>query len=224
VTGRAGSAIIGGTARAGRALICGAAALLALLLALSWPGAASAQNYSDGYKFLQAVEKKDGATVIEMLDAPGSTVINARDVTSGRTGLHIAVERRDIVWINFLTGRGANPNLSDSRGVTPLMRATQLGFHDGISALVKAGARVDEANSAGETPLISAVHRRDSALVRALLEAGADPDRPDNSGRSARDYAMLRGAPSALLAEIERNADESGQRRAASGETYGPSL
>jgi len=199
----------------------------ALLLALAAPfvlaGPTAAQNYSDGYKFLQAVEKKDGTAAMELLDAPGSTVINARDVANGRTALHIAVERRDMTWVNFLTQRHANPNLADNRGVTPLMRATQLGFHEGIAALVKAGARVDEPNSAGETPLISAVHRRDIPLMRVLLEAGANPDRTDNSGRSARDYAMLEGAQSSVMAEIERSAKDQGGRNGPA-EVYGPSL
>jgi ankyrin repeat protein len=200
-----------------------ATALLALAAPVTLAGSAAAQNYSDGYKFLQAVDKKDGKAAMELLDAPGSTVINSRDVSNGRTALHIAVERRDLTWLNFLTQRRANPNLADNRGMTPLMRATQLGFHEGIAALVTAGARVDEPNAAGETPLISAVHRRDTALMRVLLQAGANPDRTDNSGRSARDYAKLDGAQSPAMAEIERSATNTGGRQA-SAEVYGPSL
>ena len=224
MTGRAGAAMSGATSQQAKRLIVGIAAMLLALMALV-AGAvpAAAQNYSDGYKFLQAVEKKDGTAAIALLDAPGSTVINSRDVTNGRTALHITVERRDMTWLNFLTQRHANPNLADNRGVTPLMRATQLGFHEGIEALVKAGAHVDEPNSAGETPLISAVHRRDIALMRVLLKAGADPERTDNSGRSARDYARLEGAQSSTLAEIERSATDAGGRQA-SAEAYGPSL
>ena len=218
MTGRAGGAKIGAMGLLARIVTAGA---LVALPAVVTPVAA--QNYTDGYKFLQAVEKKDGKAAMELLDAPGSTVINSRDVTNGRTALHITVERRDMTWLNFLTQRHANPNLADNRGVTPLMRATQLGFHEGIEALVKAGAHVDEPNAAGETPLISAVHRRDTALMRVLLKAGADPDRTDNSGRTARDYAKLEGAQSSTLAEIERSATNSGSR-SASADIYGPSL
>lgn len=223
MTGRVGGSTIKGMGRRakGRARVLGTG-VAAALLALASP--VVAQNFSEGYKFLQAVEKKDGKTAIEMLDAPGSTVVNSRDISNGRTALHIAVERRDTSWINFLTQRGANANLADNRGVTPLMRATQLGFHDGIEALVRAGARVDEANHAGETPLISAVLRRDTALMRLLLRAGADPDRSDNSGRSARDYARLEGPQSSLMAEIDRSTEGAGERRAAAGDVYGPSL
>ena len=180
-----------------------------------------AQLYSDGYKFLKAVKDKDGTEAIELLDQPGSTVVNSRDLSSGETGLHIATQRRDVTWIRFLAQRGANPNIRDKNGVSPLMVATRLGFNEGVEALIAAGAMVDVANNSGETPLISAVHRRDTGLMRVLLEAGADPDRADNSGRSAREYAELAG--SGMVDAIERNIRPAGER-AGSGVTYGPSF
>jgi ankyrin repeat protein len=176
--------------------------------------------YSDGYKFLKAVRDKDGDTASKMLEQPGTTVVNARDISNGESGLHIAVARRDLTWLNFLLAKGANPNLADNKGVTPLMLATQMGFTEGVKALADRGARIDVANDAGETPLISAVHRRDVALMRILLKAGADPGHTDNSGRSARDYARLDGPGSPLLAEIERNA----KNGAGSTPVYGPSI
>ena len=194
-----------------------ATALLGALLLVSVP--AGAQMYSDGFKFLKAVKDKDGDVAIKMLDEPGSTVVNARDISTGESGLHIAAARRDLTWLSFLLGKGANPNIANNRGVTPLMLATQLGFVEGVQALANGGARVDVANDAGETPLISAVHRRDVALIRILLKAGASPDRTDNSGRSARDYARLDGPGSALLGEIERNA----KKDAGGKPVYGPS-
>ena len=196
-----------------------AGALAGLVLAVPSQG----QTYSPGYLFLEAVEKKDIDKANEMIDRPGSTLINSRELTTGRTGLHIAADRRDIVWLVYLLNRGANPNIADNRDVTPLMRASQLGFFEGVEALITKGADVDDANQTGETPLILAVHRRDTAMVRALLRAGADPDRTDNSGRSARDYAELLGRDSLVWAEIER-ADEDGQQRQADGGTYGPRL
>lgn len=193
----------------------------ALAAALVLGAPAAAQTYSDGYLFLQAIEKKDVEKADELLGQPGSTVINSRDLTSGKGGLHIAAERRDAVWLVYLLNRGANPNIADRRGVTPLMRASQLGFYEGLQHLVAAGARVDVANSTGETPLILAVHRRDAAMMRVLLKAGANPDRTDNSGRSARDYAELEGKDSLVFAEIARHdADGGGDR--ADAAVYGP--
>jgi ankyrin repeat protein len=204
-------------ARAVSRWIVGLGGAFALLSALP----AGAQLYSDGYKFLKAVKDKDGTVVNELLSTPGSTVINARDLSTGETGLHYATQRRDVTWIRFLTGRGANPNIRDKSGVTPLMIATRLGFNEGVEALIAGGASVDVATSSGETPLISAVHRRDPGLMRLLLQAGADPDRNDNSGRSARYYASL--TDKALTDAIERFAKPEGERESANV-TYGPSF
>lgn len=185
--------------------------------------AAPAQaQFSEGYKFLEAVKKKDGAGVEQMLGQPGSTLVNTRDATSGQTALHLVTARRDATWMTFLIAKGANVNARDNRGVTPLVLACNLGFEEGVQLLVGSKARVDEPTATGETPLIMAVHRRNIGMMRILLKAGADPDRADNSGRSARDYAMLEGKGSQLVSEIESNAKPRQQRGQSS--TYGPSF
>jgi len=193
---------------------------VAAALALATPAAA---QFSQGYKFLEAVRKKDGNAVEEMLQVPGTTLINTRDVTSGETALHIVVARRDLTWITFLLAKGANVDARNGRGATPLQIAVGMGFNEGVELLLAKGARVDEPDSTGETPLITAVHRRDTGLMRLLLKAGANPDRSDNSGRSARDYAALDGKGSPLLTEIETNAKPRGAAGAARG-SYGPSF
>lgn len=193
---------------------------MAVAGALAVAAPLTAQTFSPGFQFLQAVEKSDVSKTDELLGRPGSTLVNSRDLSTGRTGLHIAADRRDVVWLVYLLNRGANPNIADNRGATPLMRASQIGFFEGVQHLVTAGAKVDEPNSTGETPLILAVHRRDTQMMRVLLGAGADPERTDNSGRSARDYAELEGRNSQVVAEIERS-DRAGTRRADAG-VYGP--
>ena len=180
-------------------------------------------QFSQGFKFLEAVRKKDGNKVEEALNEPGSTIVNTRDVTSGQTALHIVTQRRDLTWMSYLIGKGANVNARDSGGVTPLQLATSLGFMEGMELLVSSKARPDEPNAAGETPLISAVHRRNTGMMRILLKAGADPDRKDNSGRSARDYALMDGRSGPLITEIETNAKPRGER-AGGGKVYGPSF
>ena len=180
---------------------------------------AAAQTYSDGFKFLSAVDKSELDKVKELVNK-NATVVDARDVADGHTGLHIAIKRRDTGWLRYLLSLGANPNLADKRGVTPLMLASQLGFVDGIAMLASKGAKVDTTNDAGETPLILAVHRHDMPMVRILLAGGADPDRSDNSGRTARDYAKLEDVGQALD-EFAKN-DKSGKKK--SGQTYGPSF
>lgn len=192
---------------------------LAVSLAVVTPAAA---QFSQGYKFLEAIRKKESNTVQDMLDAPGTQIVNTRDVTSGETALHIVTARRDLSWMQFLLGKGANANARNGRGATPLQIAVGLGFTEGVELLIAVKARVDEPDSAGETPLIAAVHRRDTGIMRLLLRAGANPDRADNSGRSARDYAALEGKGNPLLAEIESSAQPKAAQ--APARSYGPSF
>lgn len=196
------------------------ASAFALALLLAAP--AAAQFQSEGYKFLEAVKDREGDVATDMLNKPGTQVVNTRDITTGETGLHIVVQRRDVLWIRFLLQRGADPNIRSKKGVTPLQLATAMGFTDGVEALIKGGANVNVGDQTGETPLIAAVHQRNPELVRVLLAQGADPDHNDNSGRSARQYMELMTGNS-LMKQIFEEADA----KRAGKETkriFGPSL
>ena len=178
----------------------------------------AAQRTSDGYRFIKAVRDRDGDVATELLNEPGTTIVNAREITTGETALHAVVQRRDLTWVRFLLQRGANPNIADKNGVYPLQIAAQLGFIEGVERLIEGGAEVDVSDVTGETPLISAVHRRDVKMVEVLVVNGASPDRADNSGRTARDYAKLLGDRAGVLEAIEK-AESAGEEEA---ESYGP--
>lgn len=199
-----------------------ASVLAAGLLAALAIQPVAAQLYSEGYEFLQAVKDRDGDVATEMLNQPGTQIINTRDITTGDTGLHLVVQRRDTLWVRFLLQRGANPNVRNNEGLTPLQLATRLSFIEGVEELIKKGAQVNVADSQGETPLISAVHQRDVPLVRELLAQGADPDRNDNSGRSARDYMELMTGNSLMRREFELADEKRGEQP--TQQNYGPSF
>lgn len=190
---------------------------LAVALLLASPARA---EFSEGYKFLEAVKKKDGEKVEKAL-MDSSSIVNAKDISTGETALHIVTARRDLTWLTFLISRGANVNAADDHGRTALEVAVNLGWREGAALLLEEKAYPDPSNDAGETPLIFAVHRKDAAMVKALLQAGADPDRSDNSGRSARDYAKLDGSTS-LMAAIETLAKKNAAK--SSKPVYGPTF
>lgn len=197
-----------------RKSVAGIALALALLAS-----PASAQILSEGHNFLEAVRDRDGDKVTEIISQPGNTLINTRDISTGDTALHIVTERGDTNWILFLTQKGANPNIANKKGITPIMLAVSLGKVEGVDALLKAGARINDQNSLGETPLIQATHRRDVAMIKLLLAKGADPDRNDNSGRSARDYMTVID-DKRMSAELA--AADSDRKERPAGPTYGP--
>ena len=194
--------------------------LVPAAMAMMAPGIAQAQ-FSDNYNFLKAVKDRDGQKVTDFIQKPGSTVINSRDVTSGENALHIVVARRDNSWLTFLLSKGANPNLTDNDGNTPLMDAVQARFEEGVRTLLAYKAQVDKANDNGETPLIRAVQLRDVGLVRLLVAQGANVDKRDSlAGMSARDYAA-RDNRTPGLADALDAAKDSGAAKP-SGPVQGP--
>lgn len=185
---------------------------LALLAASLFPLASGVvappaqAQFSDSYNFLKAVRERKGEEAEKFLSEPGTVIVNTRDSTSGETALHIVITRRDSTWLGYLLQKGANPNLADKKGTTPLMLATQLNYVEGIDLLVKKKVQVDQTNRSGETALILAVQLRNAEAVRALLKAGANPDKKDSrAGYSARDYAKQDGRATAIVSIIENH-------------------
>lgn len=150
----------------------------------------AAAQFSESYNFLKAVREADGDKVTKALQDSGPTMVNTREFTTGEGALLIVIKRRDLNWLRFLLSKGANPNIRDNAGITPLIAATQIGFSEGVSALIDSKAQINLANGGGETPLIIATQQRNLPLVRLMLASGADPKQADRiAGKSALDYA-----------------------------------
>lgn len=157
---------------------------------------------SNSDQFLKAVEDREAEKATQLIDEGW---VNTKQRVTGRTGLHILVDRRDTLWLRFLLQRKARPNVKDRDGVSPIMRSVELNYIEGVELLLRYKANVDYTNRSGETPLIKAVLLDRKELVGILLEAGADPDRTDNlQGLSAREYASRDPRASELLAIINK--------------------
>jgi ankyrin repeat protein len=103
-----------------------------------------------------------------------------------------------------MLSKGADPNVGNKDGDTPLIIVSRIGFGDGVRTLLAFHAKVDLGNKLGETPLIVAVQQRQPQTVKILLEAGANPDKADHAaGYSARDYAKQDRRSTELLKLIE---------------------
>ena len=160
-------------------------------------------QFSGSYNFLKSVKDADGEKATKAIDQPGTTIINTRD-DKGEGALDIVVKRRDATWLGFLLGKGAEPNIKDNDGNTPLIFATQLGWAEGVRILLIANANINLGNSRGETPLIFSIHNRDMVMARLLLANGANPRQADRiAGKSARDYAAEDPRAAAMLKVID---------------------
>jgi ankyrin repeat protein len=177
---------------------------LAVMLApVSAHGQGMGLNASDGEAFLNAVKEGDANKAIELANQPGSRVANYRGY-NGDYALHIVTRKRELQWVGFLLNRGADPNVGDANGDTPLIIAAGIGFEEAAGYMLERGAKVDGINRRGETALAVAVQQRQPRIVELLLKAGANPDKPDRvSGYTPRDYAKRDTRNPQLLRMIE---------------------
>lgn len=181
-----------------------------LLASLATSPALGQSLGSDGYKFIDAVKKRDGGTATSMLESHPRGFVDTKG-DGGETGLIIAINRSDDQWTGFLLGKGADPNLAGRNGDTPMIAAAKVGFERAVEWLIAEGARVDGTNRSGETPLIIAVQQRNLPIVRQLLKAGANPDKSDAvAGYSARDYATRDNRAREILKLIEATKPKAG--------------
>jgi hypothetical protein len=109
---------------------------MALALSQGLAGPAAAQ-FSDSYNFMKAVKEREVNTAIELADKPGSTVVNARDGDTGEAAVHIVTRRGDLGWLGLLYQKGANLNLKDREGNTPLILASLTRWSEGVTTLIR---------------------------------------------------------------------------------------
>lgn len=205
--------------RPARPVFAAALALAAGSASLALMPHAFAQQKSASYEFLDAIRKQDGDKVTKFLNEPGQNIANVRD-DKGDAAIHIVTRRRDMLYLRFLLGRGANINLEDNGGNTALMLAVEAGWPEGVALLIQQRANVNAANRGGETPLMRAVQRRDLQLVRTLLDAKADPDQVDRmAGMTARDYAA-RDTRSPQIAKLLKDAPKVTRAGTAAGPKF----
>ena len=89
--------------------------------------------------------------------------------------------------------RGANVNLVDRWGGTPLLDAVK-AKHDGVAELLRAhGAELRMDTSAGSNVLLTAAAAGDAAAVTRYLTNGLSPNLADYDGRTAAHLAACSG-------------------------------
>lgn len=161
------------------------------------PGAIAAEG-----KLLKLADGKTAAeTLVRLTYSPKPSALQ-NDLNapypSGRTELHYAVRKGELVKIRSLLARGADVNIRDKEGMTPLAFGIDaVPDHAKATAiartLIAAGADVNLKDEKETTPLKLAVYQfedRKGELVRVLLEAGADANAADDYGTTVLMHAV----------------------------------
>ncbi len=129
-------------------------------------------------------------------------------LTIGATPLLRAAKALDAPAVALLLKHGANPNLPNLRGTTPVMAAAGLGSVDAdtrgvfttedtpqrsiasLDLLIKAGGNIHLTDFRGQTPLHGAAFWGWNAAVQFLVDKGATLDAKDLKGMTPIDSAL----------------------------------
>ncbi len=119
-----------------------------------------------------------------------------------------AVRLDDLAETRLLIADGADVNLAEPDGTTPLLWAVYNSSPDLVELLLEAGADPNTANNLGLSPLVQAARNGNAELISALLEKGANVAGPQAIVTEPPLLAAARsGSVEAVEALLEAGAD-----------------
>jgi ankyrin repeat protein len=118
-----------------------------------------------------------------------------------------AVRRGDHMAVQALVRKGADVNVREADGTTPLHWAVRGNDLKLVSALVRAGADVKARNRYGLQPLTLAATNGSAPMIELLLTAGADPHERTAAGEPVLMTASRTGTVEAVKLLLGRGAD-----------------
>ena len=128
-----------------------------------------------------------------LLNAGADTNVVSCSCARGRAALHFAAGEGHHGIVKALVDRGADADVQDDRGYTPMMWAILGGFLPTVNTLLVAGADPTIRNNAGVTALHGAANTGHSDIVATLLQAGVGKDILDDDGDTPLMWASRAG-------------------------------
>ncbi len=117
--------------------------------------------------------------------------IDARDTVNNDTALIYGIRDGKFRVTEYLLDAGANPNLTDRRGVAPVHIAAVRNDVRLVLCLLGHGAAINvRTHGDGRTPLMIAAAAGFEEMVEILLGRGADPSIVDSGGKSPLERAV----------------------------------
>jgi len=122
--------------------------------------------------------------------------------------LHFAVMQESTEMASFLIVRGANVNVCDNYGITPLSRSAYRGNAEMAQILLEAGAEVNSSCEDGVSALWRAVIEGHNDFAAVLLEHGVNVDvRDEHYDRTELHWAAIKGNKDMVELLLAKGAD-----------------
>ncbi|KAK9441880.1 Pfs, NB-ARC and Ankyrin domain protein [Metarhizium brunneum] len=113
-----------------------------------------------------------------------------------------------IILVFLLCDRGADIDIRDRNGRTPLSWAAWNGHEAVVKLLLEKGANIEAIdNLYDQTPLLWAAGDGHEAVVKLLLEKGADIKAKDDTGQTPLSWAAKNGHEAVVRLLLEKGAD-----------------
>ena len=167
-------------------------------------------------KLVLATQDGDCTAITGLLDS--GLDINALVETKDKDGkiyrttaLREAIAHKHEAAVRLLLDRGADPNLADNLGSTPLMVAAAQGFLPLMRLLLEAKAEVNAVDpQTGGTAFHWTCGCDHADCTEALVRAGCDTSLRDEGGMTGRDLAQEKGHTAVLerLDALEQGSSE----------------
>ena len=130
-------------------------------------------------------------TAIMLLLSLGYRTLKAKDQNTPLNGgasqnvkaLFRVVERGNLAWTYRLIAMGADVNVRNEAGQTPLMFAAEKGYADMVQVLIQHGANPKLANNQGESALTIALMKGYTRIAESLEMAEASCKYGQGEGR-----------------------------------------
>eukprot|EP01087_Luapelamoeba_hula_P005283 TRINITY_DN1535_c0_g1_i1.p1 TRINITY_DN1535_c0_g1~~TRINITY_DN1535_c0_g1_i1.p1 ORF type:complete len:386 (-),score=95.92 TRINITY_DN1535_c0_g1_i1:107-1264(-) len=167
----------------------------------------SAQS-SQANKAARAGNEKKLRQILSRKKASVRNANNTQDL-DGSSLLNISVQHSRADICSYLLNSGANVNLPDHKGYSPLHKAVMHNHDEKLLAILLANrAEVDSnVNETKRTPLIEATMRGNERMVELLVNAGADVNLEDKEGMTALHWAATRGYEALVVFLLDHKAD-----------------
>ena len=153
---------------------------------------------------LQKASRNGDLSLVKSLIEQGTPVDQPCDFNRW-TALHAAAHKGHVEIAEFLIKHGANVNVKDKDGYTPLhntagsflkgypRKRTEADRNRIAALLLKHGACLNATINHGDTPLHRAASTNNVALVQLLLENGANPNIQQAQGMTPLHFALSAG-------------------------------